>query len=152
MPALTAWANSRNCIAGQTLAKVFLLCLRLAIWLSSFFVIGLLAFDSVSAQSGYDLTGSVRDDSGGAVAQATVSLLNARQSSVASAHTDAQGQFTSGGKLYWADRTTGSLVSAAFSPPSTPAGIATAASVTGPATVVDSANDWRARALFLGPR
>ncbi len=63
----------------------------------------------------------------------------------------AQGLFTSGGKLYWADSTTGSLVSAAFSPPTTPGGIATPASVTGPATVADSANDWRAHALFLGP-
>ena len=67
---------------------------RLAIWLSSFFVIGLMAFNGVSAQSGYDLTGSVKDDSGAAVAQATISLLNARQSAVASTHTDAQGQFT----------------------------------------------------------
>ena len=66
---------------------------RLIFWLSSFFVIALLTMDNVAAQSGHDLSGSVKDDSGAAVAQATVSLLNARQSSVASAHTDAQGQF-----------------------------------------------------------
>ncbi len=64
---------------------------------------------------------------------------------------NADGLFTSGGKLYWADGTTGALTNAPFSPPSTPGGIATPASVTGVATIADSTNDWRARALFLGP-
>ncbi|MEP7336656.1 MAG: TonB-dependent receptor [Acidobacteriota bacterium] len=67
---------------------------RLAVWLSSFFAMALLSFGSVGAQSGHDLTGTVKDDSGAAVPQATVSLLSARQITVASAHTDAQGQFT----------------------------------------------------------
>ena len=66
---------------------------RLTVWLSSFFAFTLLMVGSVGAQSGHDLTGSVKDDSGAAVAQATVSLLSARQTAVASARTDAQGQF-----------------------------------------------------------
>jgi len=71
---------------------------RLKNWLSSFFAFTLrfmiLAADDVGAQSGYDLSGSIKDDSGAAVAQATISLLNSRQLAVASARTDAQGQFT----------------------------------------------------------
>lgn len=66
---------------------------RLTVWLSSFFAFTLLMVGGVGAQSGHDLTGSVKDDSGAAVAQATVSLLSARQTAVASARTDAQGQF-----------------------------------------------------------
>ena len=64
----------------------------------------------------------------------------------------AAGLFTSGGQLYWADGNTGFLMTSTFSPPSTPGGIATGASLNGLVTVADSTNDWRAHALFLGPR
>ncbi|MBP6824287.1 MAG: carboxypeptidase regulatory-like domain-containing protein, partial [Acidobacteria bacterium] len=67
---------------------------RLTIWLSCFFALIFLAATTVRAQSGHDLTGTIKDSSGAAVAQASISLLNARQSAVASTHTDAQGQFT----------------------------------------------------------
>ena len=48
----------------------------------------------VCAQANYELTGTVRDSSGAAVAQVTLSLLNARQSVIATAAADAQGHFT----------------------------------------------------------
>jgi outer membrane receptor protein involved in Fe transport len=50
-----------------------------------------------AAQSGDSLKGVVKDASGAAVAQASVALLNARQSTVATATTDSQGQFTLSG-------------------------------------------------------
>ncbi len=48
----------------------------------------------VEAQSGGALSGVVKDGGGAAVAQAAVSLLNARQTVVATTSADAQGQFT----------------------------------------------------------
>lgn len=67
-------------------------------WLSYFFAFAIrfliFAADDVGAQTGYELKGRVKDDSGAAVAQATVSLLNARQAAFATSRTDAQGQFT----------------------------------------------------------
>lgn len=59
---------------------------------SLFFVCAFGYFDS-KAETDYELTGMVKDDSGSAVAQASVSLLNARQSAVAATRTDAQGNF-----------------------------------------------------------
>ena len=64
------------------------------VWLSCFFALTLIATPFVRAQSGHELTGVVKDNSGAAVEQATVSLLNSRQSAVASTRTDAQGHFT----------------------------------------------------------
>lgn len=63
--------------------------------LLSFLFVAFLIFGclGVKATADYELTGAVKDDSGSAVAQATVSLLNARQSAIASTSTDAQGQF-----------------------------------------------------------
>ncbi len=72
---------------------LFLKTGRLTVWLSCFFALTMLAL-SARAQSGYELAGAVKDSSGAAVNQATVSLLNSRQSAVASTSTDAQGQFT----------------------------------------------------------
>ena len=63
------------------------------VWLSWFFALTFFAI-SAGAQSGYELTGTVTDNSGAAVEQATVSLLNSRQSAVVSTRTDAQGHFT----------------------------------------------------------
>lgn len=71
---------------------------RLRNWLSSFFVLTLcfmiFVADDAAAQTGYDLKGMVKDGSGAPVAQVSVSLLNARQSAIATGRTDAQGQFT----------------------------------------------------------
>ena len=73
---------------------------RLMIWLSCFFALiltfGLMA-SNAHAEADYDLTGAVKDDSGAPVAQATVSLLDSRQLTVATARTDSQGQFKLGG-------------------------------------------------------
>jgi len=50
---------------------------------------------AASAQTGEtEVGGSVKDSAGGRIAQASVTLLNARQSVVAAAQTDAQGNFT----------------------------------------------------------
>ncbi|HMZ19138.1 MAG TPA: TonB-dependent receptor, partial [Blastocatellia bacterium] len=46
------------------------------------------------AQTGHNLTGLVKDKSGAPVAQASVSLLSARQSAVATVRTDGEGRFT----------------------------------------------------------
>ncbi|MCI0337287.1 MAG: TonB-dependent receptor [Acidobacteria bacterium] len=45
------------------------------------------------AQSGYDLSGVVKDTNGAAVEQASISILNARQSVIASTSTDSGGHF-----------------------------------------------------------
>ncbi|MFN0112577.1 MAG: TonB-dependent receptor domain-containing protein [Blastocatellia bacterium] len=67
---------------------------RLAIWLPCFFAFfALMLTTNVKAQSAHDLSGTVKDNTGAAVEQATISLLNSRQSTVASTRTDAQGQF-----------------------------------------------------------
>lgn len=65
---------------------------RLLNWLSCFFVLPILA-GSILAQSGHNLTGLVKDKSGAPVVQASVSLLSARQSAVATVRTDGEGRF-----------------------------------------------------------
>ena len=73
------------------------------------------------------------------VAPANVSLANA------------EGLFISGGRLYWADQSSGNLLDAPFSGPSLPGGVLAPPTLAGPATTADSTVDWRAQALFLGP-
>ena len=63
------------------------------VWLSYFFALTLLASTVAIAQSGHELTGTVKDNSGAAVEQASVSVLDSRQLTVASTHTDTQGRF-----------------------------------------------------------
>lgn len=62
-------------------------------WLSCFFIFICAIGINVQAVSEYELTGTVKDDTGTPVAQATVSLLNVRQLVVASTRTDAEGKF-----------------------------------------------------------
>lgn len=64
------------------------------VWLSYFFALTLFASTVTIAQSGHELTGTIKDNSGAAVEQVSVSLLNSRQSVVASTRTDAQGRFS----------------------------------------------------------
>ncbi|HWQ31712.1 MAG TPA: TonB-dependent receptor [Blastocatellia bacterium] len=49
---------------------------------------------SIFAQSAGEISGTVTDAAGNALAQASISLLNARQAVLATTQTDAQGQFT----------------------------------------------------------
>ena len=53
----------------------------------------LLSFVPAHAQSGHDISGTVKDTAGSTVTQATIRLLNSRQTVIATAQTDAQGRF-----------------------------------------------------------
>jgi hypothetical protein len=59
----------------------------------------------------------------------------------------AEGLFASGGKIYWAQGSTGHLFSAAF----TGALAGKAATVSGASAVADAAKDWNGNATFIGP-
>ncbi len=66
---------------------------RLLFWLSCFFVSVCVLGTKAQAVSEYELAGTVKDDTGAPVAQATVSLLSVRQLVIASTRTDAEGKF-----------------------------------------------------------
>jgi hemoglobin/transferrin/lactoferrin receptor protein len=53
-----------------------------------------LCLTAAAAQTNTEINGFVKDANGAAVAQATINLLNARQTLIAAATTDAQGRFT----------------------------------------------------------
>ena len=69
---------------------------RLMLWLSCFFALLLfsgLAAGNARAEENYELTGTVKDDSGSPVSEATVRLLDSRQLTVTTTRTDSQGRF-----------------------------------------------------------
>lgn len=70
---------------------------RLMFWLSCFFIFTGFATGEIQAGSDYELNGTVKDDRGTPVAEASVSLLNARQLVVVSDRTSADGRFTLSG-------------------------------------------------------
>ncbi len=57
-------------------------------------VLAVWALTAAAAAAAVDVTGVVKDPSGGVVADATVIVLTAEQTAVATAQTDAQGRFT----------------------------------------------------------
>ena len=61
--------------------------------------------------------------------------------------TGTEGLFSTAGKIYWAQGSTGNLYSATF----TGALAGNPATVNGTSAVADSANDWNANATFIGP-
>jgi len=67
---------------------------RLVFWLSCFFMLTVLTVTRASAGNDYALSGSVKDSSGAAIAEASVSLLTPQRLTIATVVTDAQGNFS----------------------------------------------------------